>query len=78
MQQSFLISQSEQLQKYHKVGIQFVIHRNTGKEPANKTPGSLKRQVQSLIKEKYFDLNYVANIYLAISNANTDFFWRFF
>lgn len=45
------------LQKYHKVGIQFVIHRNTGKEPANKTPGALKRQVQSLIKEKYFDLN---------------------
>lgn len=45
------------LQLYHRVGIQFIVHRNTGKAPANKTPESLKQQVQSLIKEKYFDLN---------------------
>jgi transposase len=45
------------LQRYHKVGIQFVIHRNTGKSPKNKTPDSLKKQVQSLIKEKYYDVN---------------------
>jgi len=45
------------LQQYYKVGIQFVIHRNTGKVPANKIPHSLKQQVQRLIKEKYFDVN---------------------
>lgn len=45
------------LQRYQKVGIQFVIHRNTGRSPANKTPDSLKKRVQSLIKEKYFDVN---------------------
>lgn len=31
------------LQRYLKVGIQFVIYRNTGKAPVNKTPDSLKR-----------------------------------
>ena len=45
------------LQRYRKLGIQFVIHGNTGNEPANKTPDSLKRQVQGLIREKYYDLN---------------------
>ena len=45
------------LQRYRDVGIQFVIHRNTGRSPANKTPDSLKRQVQSLIKDKYYDVN---------------------
>lgn len=45
------------LQKYQKVGIQFVVHSNKGKKPANKTPDTLKRQVQALIKEKYYDVN---------------------
>lgn len=45
------------LHRYRKVGIQFVVHGNTGNEPANKTPDSLKRQVQRLIREKYFDVN---------------------
>jgi transposase len=45
------------LQRYQQVGIQFIVHRNTGRAPANKTPDCLKRQVQSLIKEKYYDLN---------------------
>jgi transposase len=45
------------LQRYQQVGIQFVVHRNTGRAPANKIPESLKRQVQSLIKEKYYDVN---------------------
>lgn len=45
------------LHRYQKVGIQFAIHGNTGRPPANKIPDSLKRQVQSLIKEKYYDLN---------------------
>ncbi|CEE92375.1 transposase (fragment) [Xenorhabdus nematophila str. Anatoliense] len=45
------------LQRYQKVGIQFAIHGNAGRSPANKIPNSLKKQVQSLIKEKYYDLN---------------------
>jgi len=45
------------LHRYHKVGIQFVIHRNTGRSPVNKTSDNLKKQVQSLIKEKYYDVN---------------------
>lgn len=45
------------LQRYHDKGFQFVIHGNTGNEPANKLPNNLKKQVQTLIKEKYYDLN---------------------
>lgn len=45
------------LQRYQQEGIQFIIHRNSGRSPANKTPDSLKNQVQSLIKEKYYDVN---------------------
>ena len=45
------------LKKYQKVGIQFVIHQNSGKPPANKISDAVKRAVQALIKEKYFDVN---------------------
>jgi len=45
------------LQRYREVGIQFVVHRNTGNVPVNKSNGKTKRQVQSLIKKKYFDVN---------------------
>ena len=45
------------LQRYLKKGIQFIIHGNTGNDPANKTPDTLKRQVQNLIREKYYDVN---------------------
>ena len=45
------------LHRYRKVGIQFVVHGNTGHEPVNKTPDSLKQQVQRLIRDKYFDVN---------------------
>jgi transposase len=45
------------LQKYQKVGIQFVVHKNSGKSPANKISDAVKRAVQGLIKEKYFDVN---------------------
>jgi len=45
------------LHRYRKVGIQFVIHQNTGKTAYNKTCGKTKRKVQALIKKKYFDLN---------------------
>lgn len=45
------------LQRYRKVGVQFIVHGNTGKAPVNKTPDKLKQTVQQLIREKYFDLN---------------------
>ena len=45
------------VQRYRQIGILFVIHGNTGNEPANKTPDSLKHQVQQLIREKYYDVN---------------------
>ncbi len=45
------------LQKHQKVGIYFVVHKNSGKSPANKTSDAIKRTVQSLIKEKYYDVN---------------------
>ncbi|ARU54116.1 ISNCY family IS1202 group transposase [Oleiphilus messinensis] len=47
------------LQKYRKVGIQFVIHGNTGHEPTNKTSSAVKQQVKTLIRDKYFDLNLI-------------------
>ena len=58
------------LQKYHKIDIQFVVHRNTGKAPTNKTPDSLKRQVQALIKDKYFDVNLLHLAELLKANEN--------
>ena len=45
------------LQNYRSQGLQFIVHGNTGSEPVNKTPDRLKQQVQSLIREKYYDLN---------------------
>lgn len=45
------------LQRYRAIGIQFVVHQNTGKSAYNKTCGKTKRKVQTLIKKKYFDLN---------------------
>jgi len=45
------------LQKYEQQGIQFIIHGNTSRPPINKLPTSLKNQVQTLIKEKYYDVN---------------------
>lgn len=45
------------LKKYRRLGIQFIVHQNTGKSPSNKTCNEIKRTVQKLIKEKYFDVN---------------------
>lgn len=56
------------LSKYHKVGIQFVVHQNTGKSPSNKSCDDLKRTVQRLIKEKYFDLNLTHLAELLVEN----------
>jgi transposase len=45
------------LQKYQSLGIKFIIHGNTGKLPPNKIDEALKKRVQSLIKQKYYDVN---------------------
>lgn len=45
------------LQRYRQEGIRFVIHGNTGRTPSNKTPDSLKKEVQHLIQKKYYDFN---------------------
>jgi len=45
------------VKQYQQVGIQFAVHGNSGKPLPNKTPTSIKKTVQALIKDKYFDLN---------------------
>lgn len=45
------------LQRYYAIGIQFIVHKNSGKYPVNKIADAAKYSVQNLIKEKYFDLN---------------------
>ena len=45
------------LQQYKKIGIKFVVHKNANRPPVNKTPDVLKKEVQGLIKKKYFDYN---------------------
>ena len=45
------------LAKYRKVGIRFIVHQNRGRPPANKSSDDVKRAVQALIKEKYYDVN---------------------
>lgn len=45
------------LQQYQLTGIQFVVHKNTGRTPVNKTSDILKKEVQEMIKCKYFDFN---------------------
>ncbi len=58
------------LKKYRKIGIQFIVHQNTGRSPANKSCDDLKRRVQALIKEKYFDVNLTHLRELLQSNEN--------
>ena len=41
------------LQKYQKVGIQFVVHKNSGKSPTNKTPDAVKRVMKKKIEPAY-------------------------
>ena len=45
------------LRDYLKLGVLFVKHGNCDVPPANRTDTKLKKQVQSLVKEKYFDFN---------------------
>ena len=58
------------LQRYRKIGVQFIIHGNSGSEPANKTANALKSQVQALIREKYYDLNLLHLSETLITNEN--------
>ncbi len=58
------------LQRYRKLGIQFVIHGNTGHQPANKIPDLLKHQVQALIREKYYDVNLLHLMELLSANEH--------
>ena len=43
--------------EYKDCGIQFVIHKNTYKSPANKTSLKVKERVQELMEKKYYDFN---------------------
>lgn len=43
--------------KYRRQGIGFIRHGNLRRRPRNKIPMELKRQVQKLAQEKYFDFN---------------------
>lgn len=58
------------LSQYHQFGIKFVIHGNTGKQPVNKIANDLKIKTQSLIREKYYDVNLQHLSELLIKNEN--------
>lgn len=45
------------LNRYQTLGISFIVHGNVGREPVNKTANTIRLKVQSLIKEKYYDVN---------------------
>lgn len=45
------------LKKYRENGLLFIHHGNRGRIPKNRLSEELKRQVQNLVKEKYYDLN---------------------
>jgi len=47
------------LAEYKKEGARFIKHKNHWKRPWNKFDPSVKEKVQTLIKEKFFDLNLV-------------------
>jgi transposase len=45
------------LNRYQTLGIKFIMHGNVGKKPVNKISNNIKLKVQSLIKDKYYDVN---------------------
>lgn len=47
------------LQRYKIEGIAFAVHKNTNRCPINKIDTELKKQVQDLLKTKYYDFNLV-------------------
>ena len=58
------------LKRYREVGIRFVVHGNTGNEPVNKTPDTLRQQVQSLIRDKYYDVSLLHLSELLLANEH--------
>ena len=47
------------LHDYREDGMAFIRHGNKGRDPKNKLAADLKRNVQNLMKEKYFDFNMI-------------------
>lgn len=45
------------LRGYREAGIDFIRHGNRGRAPINKCNEHIRRRVQELMKEKYFDMN---------------------
>ena len=60
------------LSRYQKLGIKFAIHGNAGKPPVNKISDKLKRKVQKLIKQKYYDVNLHHLAELLSTHENVD------
>ena len=60
------------LHRYRKLGIKFAVHGNTGRTPVNKSSNNLRLKVQSLIKEKYYDVNLQHLAELLSLNENID------
>ena len=45
------------IKEYQVQGEQFSIHKNSGRDPSNKTSNKIKTRTQKLIEEKYYDFN---------------------
>jgi transposase len=45
------------LEEYREKGIRFIRHGNSGRKPVNKNDEEIKRYVQHLMKQKYYDFN---------------------
>lgn len=45
------------IKRYREEGVLFMLHKNKGKTPPNKTNEPLKIEVQTLIRETYYDFN---------------------
>lgn len=59
---SLILGKSERtvdrlVKRIDEKGLQGLIHGNKGKSPKNKTPDEILLQVESLVKNKYFDFN---------------------
>lgn len=59
---ALLLNKSERslaryLKDFKERGIKFIHHKNTNQKPKNKIPEEIKKHVQALVKETYFDFN---------------------
>lgn len=60
------------LKNYEKKGVRFVKHGNFGKTPVNKTDPTLKEEIMSLVREKYFDCNMTHSLELLQEQENLE------